>query len=462
MFDAGHVAMTFRVAHLEVKRIAAYLRLAGVKPGQTVAIELPATLHLLFAEAVFHEAAIGCMVPTMVASGTFVPDWLFTNSTDRKIPSRNRVQIDAKAMMLISAQSTNATPIRYPSDSSVCRLVFSSGTTGQPKPVAFTIEALEYRADAASAIWMHNPPFMSLLDVGTVSGFQTFYASIKRVRTYIVPGQPAHNLAQLNKHQIRSIKASPAQISELVEEAIRTNVKVPILEIIQSAGSMLPPKLAKSAREVFGVKIFNLYGATESGTVAARYEDSDDPIDAGFITAGTELQIVDEMHNPLPEGKIGAIRYRRKFQIAAYFRDEVDSSNVFRDGWFYPGDNGSMTREGRLLLSNRSSEIINAGGVKIDPAQVDAVAIETPGVQDAAGFSVENEYGITTFILAIVTTKEFQADQLISLLTEKFGTARPSKLVIVEQIPRNAMGKALRNDLKQIYTQGKNSKGFEE
>lgn len=447
MFNSGHQAMTFKESYVQSKKIASFLRHVGVEPGDTVAIDLPASLHLLFALAVFHEAAIGCMVPSNVGAASLLPDWLFTASADARIPCTSKVTVDSKALALIAAQPTNIVQRRYTSTESVCRLVFSSGTTGRPKPVGFTVEMIEQRAQAAQGFWMHNPPFMSLLDVGTVSGFQTFYASIQRAQTYIVPGVPSHNLAQINRHHVRSIKASPAQIAALVNESERSKVGTPSLQVVQFAGTALPPMIARRARMSLGVEIHNLYGSTETGTVAARYEDSDDPTDAGQVMPGAQVQIVDDADCPLPPGEIGKIRYRRDYQADSYFGEPHGKSSAFKNGWFYPGDNGSLTADGKLRLAGRTSEIINAGGVKIDPAIVDAVAIEVKGVRDAGGFAYEDGQGMVQFHLAVVIDSDFDAQELVDRLELEFGSARPSTILAVTQIPRNAMGKVLRKEI---------------
>jgi long-chain acyl-CoA synthetase len=204
--------------------------------------------------------------------------------------------------------------------------------------------------------------------------------------------------------------------------------------------------VARAARAATGAEIHNLYGSTETGTVTRRPYDSDDPYDAGEITPGTDVEIVDGDDRPLPAGEVGLIRYRRHLQATEYHDDPVSSELAFRDGWFYPGDLGSLDGQ-RLRLAGRASEIVNAGGVKIDPSRVDAIAIEQPGVLDAAGFATLDEMGMTQFALAVVTGEGFDPAMLTSTLTEVFGWARPSILVKVDAIPRNAMGKPLRRDL---------------
>ena len=449
-------SMAYGDAFRYAKRLGALLRRVGVRPGDTVALDLPTGLHLLFLEALFHEAAVSCMVPAAGSSEhAFRADWLLSSRAAQSPLAQRTLLVDGAFLRRAEAEPADLPAHRFASPDSLCRIMFSSGTTGFPKPIAFTVGMVEFRSVVGPGVWMRNPPFLSLLDLGTVSGFLTFHASVMRGQPYLLPGKAAHNIDQINLHRVASIKASPAQIAELVHELETTRASVPSLRCIQFAGTSLPAKVAKAARRVTGARIGNLYGSTEAGTVTVREEDSDDPFDAGCLVEGSQLQIVDDDDRVLPAGSVGRIRYRRPFQAEGYYRDPEATALWFRDGWFYPGDNGSLGPDGRLTLAGRTSEIVNAGGVKIDPARVDALASTHPGVVDAAGFACEDATGMTEFVLAVVPGEGFDASSLVRALVTAFGSARPSTIVTVEQVPRNPMGKPLRSELARLYAESR-------
>jgi long-chain acyl-CoA synthetase len=451
--------MSYAQAYRLTNQIASWLRSTGIKPGHTVALDMPVNLHLLFSQALFHEAAIGCQLPAGLSdSSSFIADWLISDSLSESHAAVNVITLDSALLKEIHSLTDKfILPLRYENDESICRIVFSSGTTGIPKPVAFSVDMIERRTPIATGFWMKTLPFMSFLDIGTISGFTTFYSSVMNGHTYLVPGNPTHNLQQINEHKVASIKASPSQIAELAREINLSGKEATTLEIIQSVGSILPSQVAKAARKATGAKIYNVYGSTETGVVTIRSEDSDDPFDAGTIVEGAQLQIVDTFDNPLSIGEVGVIRYQRAFQANGYFRDPDASTLAFKDGWFYPGDIGSLSADGQLRLAGRSSEIINAGGVKIDPAKVDEAAMEVTGVQDVAGFGCEDEMGVTQFVIAVVPGIDFDADRLIERLQAEFGSARPSTILTVDEIPRNVMGKPLRSQLATQYLKNRNS-----
>ncbi len=444
--------LTYGQAATAARQVAGELRALGVRPGDVVALELPAVLHLVFLEALFHEAAVGCQVASVPGDRRrLIADWIFTTETGTSPAARRTVTVDAAFLRRTQARSTEIAPHAYASPQSICRIVFSSGTTGYPKPVAFTVEMIEYRAVCAAGFWMRTPPFLSLLDIGTVSGFQAFYASVMRGEPYLVPGDPNHNVALMDLHAVASIKASPAQIAALIDALATEGTKVPALRVIQFAGSILPAPVAAAARRITGAEIHNLYGSTETGTVATRYEDSDDPFDAGYVADGAEVRIVDADGRPVPAGTTGVIQYRRPLQATEYFRDPEATARAFRDGWFLPGDLGTLSSDGRLRLEGRASEIVNAGGVKIDPARLDAAVTGLPGIRDAAGFAVVNRLGLTEIALAVVPGAGFDAEALVRRLRANLGSAAPTVLFTVDAIPRNRLGKPLRHEIAARY-----------
>jgi acyl-coenzyme A synthetase/AMP-(fatty) acid ligase len=436
-----------------VQKIAFELRRAGILPGSLVALDLPPELGLLFTEALFHEGLVSCVLPRHYGrEPSFEIDWVISNNPEAEKVGKNLVLVDGKFLSQVETNPIGIRPRTYSSPQEICRLVFSSGTTGKPKAIALTYEMIEFRAQTARAIWMRDQPFMSLLDASTVSGFFTFYASITDGGTYLVPGTTAQNVKLLNEKSIRSIKASPTQVAELMKQLEETGETLPNLRVAQIAGSVLPPTLARRFRALTGCEIFNVYGSTEVGTVSTRYVDSDDPFDAGLATPGSAIEIVDEFDQPVDDGELGRVRCRRPFMSTSYFQDAEASEASFKDGWFYPGDFGVRRLDGSLALRGRQSEFINAGGVKLDPVQLDLFATALPAVTDACGFGYRDDSGLQQIGLAVVAPPDIDGPALVTELRKAFGSAAPRMIVRVDEVPRNAMGKPLRAVLGERYS----------
>lgn len=435
------------------KRIAAYLRVLGVKPGQLVATLVPPTLTFILRQALLHEAAISCAWPQHTQPDPELGiDWLITTVPVEGFSPEKTILVNNAWLARANAFSVTDEPNMFPDNDAVIHLIFSSGTTGRPKAIPFSIATIERRSNVAHGYWMSEKPFMCILPQASVSGFQTAYANLVNSEPYLRPGSPAENVAIMNRYRVASVKASPAQLKDMVDY-LRANPKVRLsLKLVQSAGSYLPPKLAADLRELTGAEIHNLYGSSEAGTVAIRVGSSEEAADAGKVVPEATVQIVDEDDRQVPVNIPGIVRYKRPFQSTEYFRNPEATESSFRDGWFYPGDTGWLTEDGHLWLSGRTSELINAGGTKIDPASVDAYLIGQREVEDAAGFGYEDESGMTKFGIAIVPRKKrSDLDDVRKRFNAAFPFKAPDEFFIVESIPRNPSGKVIRRDLASAF-----------
>lgn len=433
------------------KKIRAQLHLLNLPPGALVGLRLPPALEALFTKACMEENLATCALGPAIASGFSAPDLAVSASPEDSGFGSRFLLINPELMSNIEHSKVDQLAEIKPAPNDLVRLVFSSGTTGSPKAIAFTKQMLETRYRSGHEHWMSITPFMSLLGIGSVSGFQTFYANMSMGETYFVPGTATENFDMIRKHEIKSIKASPSQISALIDVAIEKGKNLPSLELIQSAGSFLPNHLAHLAEKILGGKVRNLYGSTEVGTVATRDHIPEDPFFAGTVVDDVELEIVEQNHKVLPLGEVGIVRYRKEGMAAEYYRNPEATQLAFRDGWFYPGDKGHLDSDRGLYLAGRVSESFNSGGVKIDPIRIDNFAVESPGVVDAAAFSFEDDRAVQKIALAVVSKDGFDVIAFVSKLKSAFGEAHPTVVFQVEEIPRNETGKVLRSKLTEMY-----------
>ncbi|MFM9878221.1 MAG: AMP-binding protein, partial [Rhodoglobus sp.] len=288
----------------------------------------------------------------------------------------------------------------------------------------------------------------------TVSGFQTFAWTVMNGRPYFVPGDGPANLAVLREHGIRAIKTSPARLENLVDAAEAEGV-VPgdlAVEVVQVAGSLLTPSVARRAEGVFGCTPLYLYGSTEVGTVTRGVFDRLAPNAVGSVVDGSEVQVVDETGAPTPAGELGTIRYRAPFTPDHYWRAGPEANSSFRHGWFYPGDLGVLDADGRLLISGRADDLVNAGGAKFNLAELDLWMRELDLFTDCASFQFRDATGATS--IGIAFQSRHPADPAIVL--ERVRALLPNleikALLRVDGIPRNHLGKVVRTSLAELMT----------
>lgn len=441
------------------QKIAYELRRLGVQAGDLVALDLPEALSMLFTEAVFHEAAVSTLLPAgYVSDGAFPIDWIFSSAAPAPASQGGArvVTVDGSFLRQVEQNPHGISLREYESVRSTVRLVFSSGTTGQPNGVPFSLELLDFVAADALTTFMEGEPFLGFLPTATTMGFLAFYTSAKHGRPYwsVGGGKPEDIVELALRSSATSLKASPAQIAGFIEALEARSETLPHVRTVHILGGVMPPALAARMRSAAGgCEIYNLYGSTEVTLAFARYYESDDPFDAGHPVAGTHVQIVDEGDKEVPAGEIGRVRLHNPRAAHAYVGNPAATRLAFRDDWFYPGDLGSIRPDGGLTLAGRSSEVLNAGGVKVDLAQLDLFALSEPLVLDAASFGYDTTTGVQQIGIALVVKDGLDVQALIRGFTTRFGDAAPKLVARADSIPRNAMGKPMRRTLAEQFAE---------
>lgn len=440
-----HRDFTFSQLHQQATSIAGVLRDAGVQPGDIVVTQVKAELHLAFMEALFHEAVIGCTFPGQVEESNPVGfDWLVSHDYSPTFPRDRTIIVDEAFMMSSASTSSKLTKHTYEDFSSICRLFFSSGTTGTPVAMPITIHDIEGRLKGVDATWMSQRPVVSLISIQGGMGFVCAYSNMANGDKYIPPGTGATNLAQIKQSYAATILGSPVQLDDLIKTTERAGARLDDLTKVISIGSFLPLQLIERIRALTGAAVLNAYGSTETGMIAWQSDHNGDATDVGEIMSNTELQIVDENDQPLAAGEKGIIRWRRAFMAPNYFRSPEGHVGGLRDGWFYPGDLGHVSADNHLHLAGRISEMINAGGLKIDPSKVDAALQATGMVEDVCTFAYQRHDGIIGFAVAVVPSSRFDLTTFESAIERECRGDRANVVIEVASVARNDLGKAQR------------------
>jgi long-chain acyl-CoA synthetase len=449
---SAETTVTNASALVSVQKLAYELRRLGVKPGDVVALDLPDQLSILFTEACFHEAATSTILPKgYVADGIFAVDWVFSSGTPTPQHGAHIITVDSKFLKQVDQNPFGISPREGAAD--IVRIVFSSGTTGTPNAVPFRLES-----DASSAAvmgsWLQGDPFLMLFDTSAAWGFGAFTLSVKHSRPFLSVGGAAQDaiVRMAVENAVTSIKASPAQLAALVDELDAQGLALPSVQSIFVGGTVMPAGLAERLQRVTqGCRIISLYGSTEARMATVRAYESDNPFDVGQILPGSQVEIVDEDDNVLPDGQVGSVRYKHPSMAHEYLGNPEATAKCFRNGWFYPGDLGLIRPDKGLTLAGRESEVLNAGGVKVNPGLLDAFASRNPKVQDACSFEYTTGSGVRQIGIALVSDDDLDAPALVRELAGEFGSAAPTLVARVDEIPRNAAGKPLRRELAEKY-----------
>jgi acyl-CoA synthetase (AMP-forming)/AMP-acid ligase II len=232
-------------------------------------------------------------------------------------------------------------------------------------------------------------------------------------------------------------------------------VKANKLRFIRSSSSSLPPQVMKAMEETFGAPVIEAYGMTEAAHQMASNPLPPRPHYPGSvgIAAGPEIAIVDEEGEPLPPGAIGEIVIKGDNVMSGYENNEKANAEAFtKHGWFRTGDQGSLTAEGYLSLTGRLKEIINRGGEKISPREIDEVLMDHPAVRQCVTFAMPHARLGEDVAAAIVLREGAAADEnaIRTFAGERLAKFKvPSKILFLDEIPKGATGKLQRIGLAE-------------
>lgn len=220
------------------------------------------------------------------------------------------------------------------------------------------------------------------------------------------------------------------------------------LRFIRSSSSSMPPQVIAELGQTFGAAVIEAYGMTE-----AAHQMASNPLDGRRIpgsvglAAGPEVAIMDDDGKLLPPGETGEIVIRGANVTAGYEANPAANASAFTKGWFRTGDQGTKDAEGYISLTGRLKEIINRGGEKISPREVDEVLMDHPAVRQAVVFAVKHDK-LGEDVAAVVVLREGTSAteaEIKHFVGAKLAPYKvPRKVLFMEQIPLGATGKLQR------------------
>ena len=442
---------SYRSLHDSAVRFAHVFRELGIKPGDVVGIHTKAYVELVVTQALFHEAAVSCVLPAgYLANLDYPVDWVVTQKPISGFPEDKQIILGQYFLNRAARQSAEANPLDYPSDDALMRIVFSSGTTGRPKAVPITLDRMATRAFDLREQWLIGNPMMCLLGPASMLTFVVAFSQIAHGETYVLPGKASEVIKQVSHNNVAALIGSPHQLSDLAKVSETNGASLSSLTTIGSIGAVLPESVGQALTDKFHAKVVSLYGSSEAGIVARREGAPPPDGHAGTLLDGVEVRIINAAGEICAEGESGLIGVKRALLPEAYLGEPEISAEAFRDGFFYAGDRGYVIGR-ELYLSGRDDELINAAGTKVDPAKVESVAMGFPKIKDAAAFGADIGAGLQVVGLAFVTTTKIDPEEFARFMSSQLGDAAPRHYIRVKKIPRTKdTGKVLRAELTDL------------
>jgi acyl-coenzyme A synthetase/AMP-(fatty) acid ligase len=356
--------------------------------------------------------------------------------------------------------SSEAEAIRTPSgrgrDNTMGNVVFfTSGTTGLPKKIVQTNSALEtllnYPVTCASG---SRERILIMPGLSSTLGFNRVCEVLAAGKSALFAPNAALAVAMINNFEIEVVVASTAQALSLLDIKKRNpGFDFGSVKALFVAGAKIDAKRIAELRVSICRNILMQYGSTEAGVVTLYPTHLTKDIEgiAGIIMPWVEMEIVDEVGQPVTAGSTGLVRYRTPQLLANLTHPESGSFPGVQDNWFYPGDIGALDGEGLLRLQGRTSDVINRAGVKVSGAKIEEILTGLPQVKEAAACGVMAQSGIEEVWVAVVPSGELDLTAVKRTLEEHDDVAfAPDELFVVNALPRGDLGKVQQHRLREM------------
>ncbi len=451
-------AVTAGEARASARAMADELRAAGVGQGSAVAVALPNGPDV-----------ITTMVGVWLAGGVFVPvNPRFTAAeVDRVLEATDVaaiVRAGSDGRPVVTARASNRT---Y--DAGVAFVMWTSGTTGAPKAILHTHEAYvelldrvlgPLRAQASRRDATARPPSPNLIPVSLAlnAGIYNSLFGMRAGAPLVIMDrfEPREFAELVRRFGIRSTVLPPAAMAMLTADDGITDLDP--LRYVRSITAPLSPLQARRFTERFGAVVLNSYGQAEIGEVvgwtAADAKAHPEKVGAiGRPLPGVDLRLTADDGRVLGTDEIGLLWVRPPNMAAGYATGEELRDRVDAEGFVNTGDLARVDADGFLWIEGRAGDLINRGGNKVFPEQVEEVLCLLPGISEAAVVGAPDERlgeVPVAFVAGDATDAELEAICREHLVPYKV----PVAFVRVDALPRSEVGKVLRRELVAQYAAG--------
>ncbi len=482
----GEAALTFAELDARVNRLANALAERGVGRGDQVAVLMYNGLEVI--ESFFACQKLGaCPVPVNFRLAPSELAYILDDSravavlTDGQLVSlalAATVDLDAVRLVvttgevvagaesyeeLLAGGSAEAPDVEVHEDD-LAFLMYTSGTTGRPKGamlthqnlVANTINwSIEMEARPGD-IWLSGLP---LFHIGGVNGVLPFiYLAGTSIITPSTNFDALESLRLIEKHRATMCYFVPTQWQQICSLPEAAEVDTSVLRRALWGASQAPPSTLELLVATFpAVGIVNAFGQTEmsSNTCFLKADDAVRKMGSvGLPAVNVEVRIVDDHGDDVAVGDVGEIVYRGPTVMKGYFNKEEATADAFRGGWFHSGDLVRQDDEGFIYVVDRVKDMIISGGENIYPAEVERAVERHPAIREVAVIGVPHPRWVETPVAVVVAGGAEHPDQAAVLEFIKGDLAsykKPSAVVYVDELPRNASGKILKRTLRDSY-----------
>ena len=464
----------------EVEKIAGLLAGYGVNKGSAVSIVLENSLDFMVDFLAVTRA--GAIAAPLNPAYTVDEFKFFMEDADAKL-----VIVSAGATAAIEAANSLSIPFlissvnsdgkvalshednnlsksidpENPSPDDIALFLHTSGTTSRPKGVPLTHSNLMTSLNNIVKTYAltENDTALVVMPLFHVHGLiGVALSSLNSAGTIVIP--PRFSASNFWQNQALTnatwYSAVPTIHQILLMRSDDDNAPTKSFRFIRSCSASLAPSVFTDLESRFGAPVLEAYGMTE-----ASHQMSSNLLPPGSrapgtvgIGTGVEISIMNEQGTLLNVGEKGEVVIKGKNVTHGYHNNPEANAEAFTNGWFRTGDQGVLSDERVLTLTGRLKELINRGGEKISPLEVDAALIKHPAIAEAVCFGVEDvKYG-EIVQAAVVLSGESSESELRAFCSEQLADFKvPDRIYIVQELPRTATGKIQRRHVSAKFAE---------
>ena len=369
-------------------------------------------------------------------------------------------------------------PMTTSAPEDTCYQLYTSGTTGLPKGVELTNNNFFGMMPVASDMWSFDTDSVNLVAMPLfhIAGSGWGVVGLFNGGTNILMRDvdPAAILDIIPKYGVTNALFVPAVIQFLLIMPNLATTDFSSLRAVIYGASPITEEVLVGGMNALQCDFCQVYGLTETtgGITQLDFEDHDPGgprakllRSAGKPVPGTELRIVDEQGNSLPDGEVGEIWVKSPQNLKAYFADPEATDKAFPEGryenglgWFATGDAGYL-EDGYLFIHDRIKDMIVSGGENIYPAEIENALMSHDGIADVAVIGVPDEKwgeSVMAIVVRVPDAEGTSDDELIAYCRERLAGYKIPRLVTdIDALPRNPSGKILKTELRKPYWEGK-------
>lgn len=495
---------TYEELNARVNQLSYGLRASGIQKGDRIAYLAPNSVEML--EGFYGVFQLGgIMVPLNIRLKP--EDYLFIlNHSESKIlfvdqdlyhlilPVKDQLKTVEKIIVhykeedteetdydsWLSSQDSSPYQREVLDENDVCSLLYTSGTTGNPKGVMLThrnnylhaLSTMHHLRVSDQDVLLHVLPMFHVNGWGS----PFYYTANGASQVCLRKATPEKIFDALQEHKVSVMHMAPTVLNSLMQhyEQFVPSVEQDVRVVI--AGSAPPPAFVTRVEKELGWEFIQVYGMTESSPLSTvstiRSHLQELPLNqqyrmkakAGHQMIGCEVKVINEHGEEVAQNgiEIGEVIVRSNGVMKGYWKNEEATMEAIRDGWLHTGDMANVDEYGNIDIVDRKKDIIISGGENISSIEIEGALYEHPAILEAAVIAVPHEkWGETPHAFVVLRNgKTLTEQEIISFTREKLAHFKAvTGVTFVEELPKTASGKIQKIHLRNNYWESKGKTG---